>query len=356
MVKTESREEGHKEGILHDQRKQRQRLCRRHPPLAAGRTVPRSQAFSMRSAVKGASRQHMRLLDAAEAIHLDPDKTEAAFIARQLVQATLPHKNPGDVPAWSRNNGNLTLGIQPGWDFKKNKSVGYPYGTLPRLLLFWITTEALKTGSPRLEFGNSLSAFMRELGLNPGNGGSGAKRSDARRLRDQMDRLFRAKISFEQSQDTNGRTGTAWMKMDVASKGIFWWDEKQPDQPALFESWVQLGEDFFKAITAAPVPVDMRALRALKRSPLALDLYAWATYTAFQTQKKDQSRFVSWELLHGQLGAEYADAKDFAKYARAALRKVQAVYPDLGLDFEKGGVRVLPCNPAITVKAKSVKR
>jgi hypothetical protein len=45
-------------------------------------------------------RQHLKLLDAAEAIRLAPDKTEAAFMARQLVQATLPHKNPGDLPAW----------------------------------------------------------------------------------------------------------------------------------------------------------------------------------------------------------------------------------------------------------------
>jgi hypothetical protein len=48
------------------------------------------------------TRQQLKLLDAAEAIRFDPDQTEAAFMARQLVQATLPHKNPGDVPAWSR--------------------------------------------------------------------------------------------------------------------------------------------------------------------------------------------------------------------------------------------------------------
>jgi hypothetical protein len=82
--------------------------------------------------MKPITRHHLKLIDAAEAIRLDPDKTEAAFMARQLVQATLPHKNPGDVPAWSRTNGNLTLGIQPSWDFEKGKSIGYPYGTIPR--------------------------------------------------------------------------------------------------------------------------------------------------------------------------------------------------------------------------------
>jgi hypothetical protein len=298
------------------------------------------------------TRQNVRLLDAAEAIRLDPDKTEAAFIARQLVQATLPHKNPGDVPAWSRTNGNLTLGIQPGWNFKKDKSVGYPYGTIPRLLLFWITTEAVKTKDRRIELGNSLTAFMKQLGLNPDNGGSGAKRSDARRLRDQMQRLFQAKISFHQTREEEGHSGDAWLSMDVAPKGAFWWDEKHPDQSSLWDSWIQLGEDFYEAIVAAPVPVDIRALKALKRSPLALDLYAWATYTAYRTHKSGQARALSWELLHEQLGGEYTNPKEFARNARLALRKVQTVYPALGLEFVKGGVKILPCNPAITMKLK----
>jgi hypothetical protein len=295
------------------------------------------------------TRQHSKLLDAAEAIRLDPDKTEAAFIARQLVQATLPHKNPGDVLAWSRTNGNVTLTIRSGWDTKKGKATGYPYGTIPRLLLFWMTTEAVRTKNPRLELGNHLASFMRQLGLDPDGRG---KRSDAKRLRDQMQRLFQAIISFDQTREEAGRKGVAWLNMSVAPKGVLWWDERQPDQPTLWGSWIQLGEDFFNAITAAPVPVDMRALKALKRSPLALDLYAWATYSAYRTQKTGQSRSVSWEALHKQLGAEYHDMKEFAKSARAALRKVLAVYPEFGLEFEKGGVRVLPCNPAITVKEK----
>lgn len=296
--------------------------------------------------------QHMRLLDAAEAIRLDPDKAEAAFIARQLVQATLPHKNPGDIPAWSRRNGNLKLTVRPGWDSKKDRVVGYPYGTIPRLLLFWLTTEAVRTGNPRLELGNSLASFMRQLGLDPSRGG---KRSDARRLRDQMERLFKATISFDQTLEEGGRKGEAWLDMKVAPEGVLWWDERHPEQGALWGSWIELSKQFFNAITAAPVPVDMRALRALKRSPLALDLYAWATYSAYRTQQSGQSRSISWDALHDQLGGEYANQNEFARKARLALRKVHAVYPALGLEFEKGGVKVLPCNPAITIKSKRQK-
>jgi hypothetical protein len=214
-------------------------------------------------------------------------------------------------------------------------------------------TEAVRTKNRRLELGGSLASFMRQLDLDPSRGG---KRSDAKRLRDQMRRLFQASISFHQTRDEDGRKGEAWMNMDVAPDGVLWWDEKQPEQATLWTSWIQLGEKFFAAITAAPVPVDMRALKALKRSPLALDLYAWATYTAFQTQRTGQSRSVSWQLLHEQMGGEYDDIKDFGKKARFALRKVQAVYPDLGLEFEKGKVKVLPCNPAITIRSKVIKK
>ena len=45
---------------------------------------------------------------------------------------------------------------------------------------------------------------------------------------------------------------------------MLWWDERHPAQTTLGDSWIQLGEKFFEAITAAPVPVDMRALKALK--------------------------------------------------------------------------------------------
>lgn len=292
------------------------------------------------------SNKKMKLINAAGDIQLEPDKTKAAFMARQLVQATLPHRNPGDeVQAWSRKNGSLTLTIRPGWDNKNNKTMGYPYGTLPRLLLFWLITEAVRTNSPRIELGKSLSKFMEKLGLDSSRGG---KRSDAKRLRDQMMRLFQAMISFEQASSGN----TAWLNMQIAPKGILWWDKKRPKQDTLWESWIQLGEDFFKAITEAPVPVDIRALKALKNSALALDLYSWATYTAYQTQKTGRSRCVSWKLLHEQFGSEYGTIKNFSQKAWNTLIKVNSVYPTLNINRIRGGIEVLPSKPAIILKSK----
>lgn len=267
------------------------------------------------------------------------DAKDAAYLARELVQASLPHSNPGNVPLWTRQNGELTLAIQPGMNIRTGKSYGYPYGTIPRLLLFWITTEAVRVRSPRLELGHSLNGFMAELGLNPDTGGG--KRGDAKRLRDQMERLFRSRFSLERYQANEEQASTSWIDMQVAPKGQLWWSEKQPDQGALWGSWIELGEDFYQAITAAPVPVDMRALRALKRSPLALDLYAWLTYEAFRAQRSRRPRFENWVQLHGHMGGEYADVDNFRKKVKAALKKIRAVYPGLKLGKRQGGIEVL---------------
>ena len=52
-----------------------------------------------------------RLVETATGIMGAPVPTDRdrAFLARQLVQATLPHSDPGDVPVWTRANGRLML-------------------------------------------------------------------------------------------------------------------------------------------------------------------------------------------------------------------------------------------------------
>lgn len=299
----------------------------------------------------GLSPSTKRILDAAVEIQMEPNATEMAFMARALVQATLPHSDPGAVPIWGRSNGRLTLTIKPDWELdpKTNqpRSVGIPYGTIPRLLLFWITTEAVKTKSRRLELGDSLSAFMRELGLTA----TGGRWGSIPRLREQMNRLFRAKISFDVRQEANGESGAAWLDMQVAPKGELWWNHHQPEQSTLWKSWIELGDSFFEAICSAPVPVDMRALQALKNSPMALDLYAWMNYRTFTLERGGKEQFVPWRGLMQQLGADYGELHDFRKRAKEAIRKVKVVSPGLNVDFAPGGLILRPGKTAIKSKA-----
>lgn len=287
-----------------------------------------------------------KLLDAAVEIRTSsPEAIERAYMARQLVQCTLPHRDPGAVEQWTRQSGTAVLGITPGRDFEKNCSIGYPYGVLPRLLLFWLITEAVLTKRRKIQLGNSLAGFMRDVGLDPYTGGG--KRGDAKRLREQMRRLFAARITFQQTFDEGSKHGERWRNMDVAPEGELWWDMKEPEQGALWESWIELGEKFYESVIAAPVPLDMRALRALKQSPLALDLYAWATYRVFSVNRKKIPQFIPWDGLKSQMGCEYGDTKDFKKKANGALRKVRSVYPALKISPARGGFILHPGPTAV---------
>jgi hypothetical protein len=216
------------------------------------------------------------------------------------------------------------------------------------LILFWITTVVQYTKNRddltaiekrTLELGRSLAEFMREIGLNPETGGG--KRGDSKRLHNQMDRLFSSRISFQMTKDDPDGRSKQWLNMDVAPKGELWWDPRSPEQGAFWHSWIRLGEEFYDALIALPVPVDMRALRALKRSPLALDLYAWVCYRAYIIVEQNQPpRFMSWAMLSRQLGTDYSDLKDFKKYAQAALYKVETLYPGLTITPARGGFMI----------------
>lgn len=296
------------------------------------------------------TRAQLRLVDARTQIaeHPQPHPDDLTFGARELVLATLPHQSPaGDPPEWTRQNGRLTLSIRPGWrtdhETGRRQPIGYPYGVIPRLLLFWLTTEAVRTRSRRIEIADSLNGFLRRLSLSPDTGGG--KRSDAVRLRDQMERLFRATISFEYTEQPHAHR--AWLDMQIAPRAQLWWDPRRPDEPSIWGSWVELGEQFYEAILAHPIPLDLRAIRALRSSPLALDLYAWVAYRHWVVAQKGETAFVPWRELRKQIGAEYGRLRDFKRRAKQALRRILALYPGLEVQDGDGGLQIHPGRPLL---------
>ena len=170
------------------------------------------------------------------------------YMARALTMATLPHKETSGC-AFERKNGLFSLSILT------PPSVGLPFGSIPRLLLSWVTTEAVRTGSPVLELGPTLSAFMAELGL----ARQGGKRGDITRFRNQTVRLFSSAISLRYSD----KALDAGLGFNVADEYSLWWNPKSPDQLPLWKSTVTLGSKFFREIVERPVPIDLRALKVI---------------------------------------------------------------------------------------------
>jgi hypothetical protein len=240
------------------------------------------------------------------------DKVGAvAYVARVLTQVTMPHSKTEAIK-FERTNGNVTISM------RSDPDVGLPFGTYPRLILAWMATEAKLTNSPVLELGDSLSAFIRELELVP----TGGRWGSVTRLRDQLNRLVMTTISW-----TTYEKGARTLRNVVpVREAKFWWDAKRPDQTHLWQSVLELDQEFFEALVTKSVPVDMRALKALahERSPLALDIYTWLTY---RMSYLEEPTVVPWAALQGQFGAEFGRTRKFKEKFLERLRLVQQLYP-----------------------------
>ena len=262
---------------------------------------------------------------------------DLGFMMRLLALCTLPRTNPGTRQQYRRVNGPFTLVMTATGTAK------LPYGALPRLLLAWTCTEAVRTQSRTLILGSSLSEFMRKLGLNPGSGGRSGGRT---RLQNQIDRLFRSTVELSHRDEA----GERFIASRIADRGEFWWNPRH-DHPMLWNSTIRLGEDFFNEIIACPVPLDMHILKAMKRSPLGLDLYLWLTYRTFGLKSPLQ---LSWRQLYRQFGTSDKRDKNTVKYFRKdvlrELRKLRTAWPELSYRLPAGFLELQPTPPRISEK------
>ena len=269
-----------------------------------------------------------QLVSASEA---QPD---LGFMARLMTLCSLPRTNPGDRHQYKRQNGPYTLIMTATGNYK------LPYGNLPRLLMAWLSTEAVRTQSRVLVLGDSLAEFMRTLGIYNSGG------QPQTRLRNQMDRLFNASVRLIYEDER----GKQFIASHIVDRGEFWWDPKRPDDRSLWDSKIELSEKFFNEIIRRPVPLNMNTLKALKRSPLGLDFYLWAVYRTFSLKHPMR---LSWPSLYRQFGADPSKANntrtvdDFRKDSLRELKKIKMAWPELNYATAKGVLILWPSKPAI---------
>ena len=140
------------------------------------------------------------------------------------------------------------------------------------------------------------------------------------------------------------RNRTGIINVRVTEAAELWWDPKTPDQAPLWKSRIELGKRFFEEAINSPVPVDMRALRALKRSPLALDIYCWLTYRLYYLRKPTD---IPWAVLQLQFGADYGRERDFKAAFLEHLRAVLVVYPEADVGEGERGLLLKPSKPHV---------
>ena len=269
-----------------------------------------------------------QLVSASEA---DPD---LGFMARMMAICSLPRTNPGNRSKYVRRNGPYTLVMIAGGLHK------LPFGNLPRLILAWVCTEAVRTRNRVLILGPSLVKFMKTLGVYTTSGETQI------RLRNQMKRLFGCTVQLTYKDEH----GEAAVNSVMARRTEFWWNERKPDQSSLWESKIELGEDLFNEIIRQPVPIDMNTLMALKRCALGLDLYLWLVYRIFALRAPQR---LTWRQLYQQFDANPAKAPDkravqnFRIKVLRELKKIKMAWPELNYATAPGLLILHPSTPAI---------
>jgi hypothetical protein len=270
----------------------------------------------------------------ADAIAIEEEAAKEAgmigYMARAMVQATMPTKDP-KTTHFERKNGFITLTM-----VAMNKDIGLPFGGIPRLVMAWIGREVVRTREQKIPLGSSLSDFLKELDLYR----AGGPRGDITRLRKQMTRLFSAAITANYSNSDC----TAIKNTLIAEEADLWWNTKEIHQAGLWESTVTIGSGLYKELLESPVPVDIRALKALKNNSMALDIYNWRTYRNKYLRK---STLIPWEGLRMQFGGDYKETKHFKPDFLKNLRKVQTVYPESRQDITDRGLVIIPSRPHV---------
>jgi hypothetical protein len=280
-----------------------------------------------------------------------PPRTPLSYYTPILIQCTLPHSDP-KTRDWKKTNGDFSLIISSGVD-ENLIPYGIPYGSFPRLVLAYIITRVIETGERRVDLSSHFSGFMREIGYTGNHKGNSLA---GKRTRHQLIRLLRASITFQAKDDGH----LAVLDVKVAPKFELWWDYKNPEQDSLWSSYIEISEDFRRAILQAPVPLRTDVLKTLRKSPLALDVYMWASYRLFIMDKTGQESIaLSYGRLQEQFGTGIAEEhyRQFRKEFKTAFRKVDTHWrtsngEKQSLNYEFEPTRLILYRSPLLVNAK----
>ncbi|EPN9162984.1 replication protein RepA [Escherichia coli] len=284
------------------------------------------------------SKQKQKLLStAAEIATNQPTSNDMAFTHSILCQVGLP-RTKTEGREFMRKSGDAWLAVQAGWLDEGNGPVEQPlpYGAMPRLALAWVSSYAVRKKTREIPIGHSASEFLRLMGMdNQGN--------RYKTLRQQMHALAACRLQL----GFKGRTynGQPVEQFDA------WVKNSEEGQLTLWPGIMLLSDGYYRGLIESAVPLDSRALHALKGSALSLDIYTWLAHRLHRINGKPVRLF--WANLREQFAQEYQGKdpdKDFKKKFLPALKDVLAVYPTAKVEQIKGGILLYSSPPPIPFK------
>lgn len=266
------------------------------------------------------------------------EKVELAFLPPVFCQLSLPRSRQ-EGREFIRRSGDAWLILQAGHLDEGNGPVAQslPYGPMARLVLAYLSTQAVRFNTKEIKVGKNPSQFIELIGIKGKDGRRYAK------LAEQLKALAACRIQL-------GRAGATVSPSSPIRSFLHWGRGKN------WPGVVEISDEYFKTLGVSSVPLDYQAWLSLSQSSLAMDVYTWLTLRLHQIKGK-RPVILHWKNLVNQFGHEYQGkdpTKDFKKKFLPAIEQVKNVYPHARIEPVFGGVRLFYSPPPIHKLRKSL--
>lgn len=243
----------------------------------------------------------------------------------------LPHRRIEEA-VWRRSGPQTTLLVASGHN-EKGEPTGVPYGSMARLILLYLQTEAIRTNSAEVELGKSMNAWLSKMEIPIGG-------RTYQLVTEQARRISACRLTF-----FRGRPGiNSFENGAFVSGGISMAGFNNLEQSSLWQEKVRLDDGFLRSLREHPVPVREEAIRVIGARSMAIDIYIWLAYRLHILVKPTP---ISWLSIHTQFGGGFKHVRQFKPTFMDSLGMALAVYPEAHVDADGDGLTLYPSLPAI---------
>ena len=280
----------------------------------------------------------------AASLYMSDEDGSLGFAFSGWAQCALPHRRLAPDARWEIAGERVRLVVEPGLHPSSHggpmEHIGVPYGSIARLILLFLQTEALRTNSREVELGGSLRQWLSKIGASIGG-------SNARAVRDQAERISRCRLTFH--IQGSGKVGL--VNQSIVDRALFI-EDSNTRQGKLSLETAKLSEGFFEQLKKHPVPLEEAAIRAISNNPAALDAYLWLAY---RLHVLTSDKLITWKALKSQFGGGYKELFHFKPRFTQALALATAVYPAAKIDVIEQGVILKPSRPPVAPRVLALR-
>jgi hypothetical protein len=289
--------------------------------------------------------------------HSSADDNAIGYYLPKFITTPLPHSEP-DLPhnLYERVNGNYIMNLVG------NPKYGFPHSGKARLIIAWIVTQLFKKHHTLKKSGKDMAEVnfqakevfrgsIKQMLDSMGYASKGGQNGQITLVKKQLMAIIKSHYEWEKKNSTTGDyEGEAGFLFTDKTK-IAWresrWDE--------ITSYIELNPSIYQYILGkrsgfAPFPIDLRAFTALRKSPMAMDLYCWLTkkmykilgsdkrHQCFTCKEKHHPFSIPWKALYPQFGASYSRQIDFSNAAKRELKRIKLLWRNRSYHDQESGL------------------